>query len=106
MDTPMSFPLTRWVWQQQGLTPTQKFVLLSLADRAGDDRGCFPSVARIEQDTGYDRKAIYRALQALEEMGLIKASKKIGKVNNYILAGVLDSPSSNKKTSAQSGTRI
>lgn len=42
----MSIDATRWAWTQQ-ITPSQKIVLLSLADRAGEDGYCYPSMARL-----------------------------------------------------------
>jgi hypothetical protein len=85
---------------QQGITPTQKFVLLALADRADEQNRCWPSIARLEADTCFDRKAILRALKSLEEKGLLIAKKENGKSNVYFLVGV----SSREKTSASLGT--
>lgn len=50
----MSIDATIWAWKL-ALKPTQKLLLLSLADRANEKHGCFPSIQRIENDTGLNR---------------------------------------------------
>lgn len=52
----MSLDATRWAWLQGGIKPTAKFVLLSMADRAGEDHECYPSIKRLCDDTNLDRK--------------------------------------------------
>ncbi|MDR2055429.1 MAG: helix-turn-helix domain-containing protein [Desulfovibrio sp.] len=102
----MSVDATRWAWTQKNVTPTQKFVLLALADRADEQNRCWPSISRIESDTGFDRKAIHRALKSLEESGLIIACKETGKPNVYTLVGVenRENTSAPLGTSSQRGT--
>ena len=43
----MSLDATLWAWKQK-LKPAQKLLLLSLADRAGENMECYPSVKRLE----------------------------------------------------------
>lgn len=84
----MSIDATRWAWQQQNISPTQKLVLLSMADRSGEDHTCWPSIARLSLDTGISGRAIQKAIAALEAMGLVRRMATSGKVNRYALIGV------------------
>ena len=86
----MSVDATRWAWQQQGLTPSEKLVLLSLADRAGESHECYPSTARLVKDTGLYRETIYAAIRRFEELGLVEAHRSLGAVTHYQLKGVCD----------------
>lgn len=82
----MSVDATRWAWRQAGLRVAEKIVLLSLADRADEYHACYPSVRRLSNDTGAERKTILSALAALEKRGLLTASKALGKHSVYALA--------------------
>ena len=95
----MSLDATNWAWKLQ-LTekaggcrkPLKRLLLLSLADRAGEDHCCYPSMARLEQDTGLERKTVLKIIAELLEEGLIqdtgerKGSTKRVKV--YRLMGI------------------
>lgn len=85
----MSIDASRWAWKQAGLRPSERLVLLSLADRAGENHDCFPSISRLEKDTGLNRKTIYQALKSLEEKGVISIKKRHGAANKYRLIGVI-----------------
>ncbi len=67
----MSLEATIWAWKQQGLRPAEKLVLLSFAERAGEDHTAFPSARRMKLDTGLDRKTILAAVNKLVELGLL-----------------------------------
>ena len=58
----MSLVATRWAWSLRGLRPAQKLVLLSLADRAGEDGVCWPSIPRLARDTGLNEKTVRAAI--------------------------------------------
>lgn len=49
--------------------------MLNLADRAGDDGLCFPSVAKIAEDTLLDRRTIMTAITSMIEEGLLEDTK-------------------------------
>jgi hypothetical protein len=86
----MSLNATLWAWSQK-LTAPQKLILLSLADRAGENHEAWPSIARLELDTGLNRKTIMGHLQNLQDMGLITEVGKVGvtqRVKKYQLNGV------------------
>ncbi|WP_370458430.1 helix-turn-helix domain-containing protein [uncultured Desulfovibrio sp.] len=84
----MSIDATRWAWQQRHITTTQKIVLLSMADRAGEDHTCWPSLARLCADTGLSDRAVQKAMRDLEGLGLVRRLSACGKVNTYKLLGV------------------
>lgn len=84
----MSIDATRWAWKQQGISPTQKLVLLSMADRAGEDHTCWPSITRLVQDTGFSDRTIQKAIAGMEAIGLVRRIATSGKVNRYLLIGV------------------
>lgn len=83
----MSIDATIWAWRQK-LSPTQKLILLSMADRAGEDYTCWPSNTRLCIDTGLNRKTVYAVIAQLVGMGLIVRSKNDGITNVYKLVGV------------------
>lgn len=57
-----------WAWEQD-VKPVGKFILVTLADHAGDDGVCWPSTARIEQRTGLAHSTVQDWLNKLEEGG-------------------------------------
>jgi DNA-binding transcriptional MocR family regulator len=61
-----------WVFQQRGISSTQKFVLLVLAKRASNElREGYPSIPSICDDTGLDKKTVIKALKELCDQGFI-----------------------------------
>ncbi len=74
----MSLDATRWAWDQK-VKATQKIILLSLADRADEKHCCFPSIERLEIDTGLNRKTIMLSIKKLAEIGLLQVSKSKSK---------------------------
>jgi hypothetical protein len=61
----MSAPYISWAFQQRGLTPAQRVVLIALCDRANGDRVCFPSFPTIAADCELSERAVYCAVQYL-----------------------------------------
>ncbi|MGE8542728.1 MAG: helix-turn-helix domain-containing protein [Acinetobacter johnsonii] len=106
----MSLDATIWAWRAEVDSSTQRLILLSLADRAGEDHKCYPSIMRMVKDTKMNRKTIIKVLDSLEEKSLIKFTGKIigNGVKVYQLLGVVgreDHPTSTKKgTSGKNGT--
>ena len=75
----MSLDATNWAWKLQlnekpggSRKPLKRLLLLSLADRAGEDHCCYPSMARLEKDTGLERKTVLKIIAELLEEGLIE----------------------------------
>lgn len=88
----MSFDAMRWVWNLQIVKGTDKFVLLSMADRADERHCCYPSMSRLQFDTGLNIKTIEAALRRLRDAGIIqKTGRKMGQTKStpeYRLIGV------------------
>lgn len=95
----MSLDATVWAWKTRqkqkvggALKPLKKLVLLSLADRAGETHECYPSIARLVDDTEMDRKTVLKIIDELIEDGfIIDTGKREGKtkqVKVYLLIGV------------------
>ena len=68
----MSYRATSWAFQQKGLRPAQKVVLLYLADHHNPDYGCFPSQHSLARDCEMSRASLNTQLRELEERGLIR----------------------------------
>ena len=106
----MSLDATIWAWRAEVDSSTQRLILLSLADRAGEDHKCYPSIMRMVKDTKMNRKTIIKVLDDLEKKALIKFTGRIvgNGVKVYQLLGVVgreDEPTSTKKgTSGKNGT--
>ena len=107
----MSLDATIWAFKAAVKTSSQRLVLLALADRAGDEHKCYPSLKRLEKDTVLNRKTIIKVLDELEESAFIKFTGKTtgNGVKIYQLIGVIgredDEPTSTKiTTSTKNGT--
>lgn len=85
----MSIDATRWAWMQK-VTPSQKLVLLSLADRAGEKGECYPSLNRLVKDTGLYRQTVIESIEALSTLGLVSVIRNMGQSNHYRLIGIQD----------------
>jgi len=76
-------------WQIEGLDPTQKLVLLKLADNANEtDYVAFPSISTIAKQAGCSPRTVQRHLANLEQKGLIRRKNQYAgngrqKVNLY-----------------------
>ncbi|QXM18607.1 hypothetical protein Phab24_id162 [Acinetobacter phage Phab24] len=74
----MSFKYTKSVWSfsfNGKNRAIKKLIMLNLADRAGDDGLCFPSVAKIAEDTLLDRRTIMTAITSMIDDGLLEDTK-------------------------------
>ena len=92
---------------QKGITPKQKLILLSLADRADENNRCWPSIKRLWVDTCIGNShTVIDGLKALEAKGLIRVDRESGKGSAYTLLGVEMRESAGAKTGTgvQSGT--
>lgn len=60
----------------QTLPPSQKLLLLAMADHARDDgTGCYPSVGRLAKKTSMTRRGVQGVMKALRESGIISPVK-------------------------------
>jgi DNA-binding MarR family transcriptional regulator len=67
---PMNRCIRIWVWDQR-ITPTQKLVLLALAEHASVTFDCWPGGARLMELTGLPVRSVNKALRDLEAKGLM-----------------------------------
>jgi hypothetical protein len=72
----MSFQAMAWAIKLK-LPTREKFVLLMLANYASNDKGdCYPSLARLAEDTGMVNNTVIAAIQKLEEMGALTVQRR------------------------------
>ena len=72
----MSFDCYRWAKSQKGLSPTEKAVLVAIADYVNDEKGyAWPSQDKLAEDTSYSRATVHRACKSLQKKGLLSWSK-------------------------------
>lgn len=82
----MSAAASRWAWAVRDITPTQKLVLVCLADHAGKDGGnCFPAIARVASECCLSERAVQYAMRQLAELGLMTAEPRPGRSTLYSL---------------------
>ena len=82
----MSVEAIQWALSLPHKNPTHKVVLIALANHADPDGGqCHPSIERLETYTGLHRASIIRAIQQMEELGIIGADHERGKRTRYEL---------------------
>ena len=68
----MSIDATRWAWTAPVNNSSQRLVLLSLADRAGEEHTAWPSIDRLAADTVLDKKTVQKVILELIKLGLVK----------------------------------
>lgn len=80
----MSTRIMALVWPLQ-MPPTQKAVLISLADNANDQGDCWPSITTIGERTCLGRTAVINAIKSLETAGLLVADRSNGRHTKYLI---------------------
>lgn len=79
----MSIYAIAWVFRQSMKSSADKFVLVALADNAGDDGRSFPSVETICRKTELNRKTVIAALDRLTSSGMIvDTGQRVGKTKS------------------------
>ena len=68
----MSIDATRWAWTAPVDNSSQRLVLLSLADRAGEEHTAWPSIERLAKDTVLDKKTVQKVILELIKLGLVE----------------------------------
>lgn len=70
----MSIDATRFVWKlsKNVISPIEKLILLAIADRCGERGECWPSIARLSQDTLLHRDTILQHRKRLIEIGILR----------------------------------
>ncbi|MFW1970866.1 helix-turn-helix domain-containing protein [Acinetobacter bereziniae] len=67
----MSIDATRWAWTAPVNNSSQRLVLLSLADRAGEHHTAWPSIERLALDTALNEKTVQKVILELIKLGLV-----------------------------------
>jgi len=73
----MSHAATNWAFQQRGLKPSAKIILLILADCHNPAHGCFPTQAFLAEACEMNRDTVNVQLAHLEERGLIRRVRSV-----------------------------
>ncbi len=72
----MSTIITAECWKLQGLSVTQKVVLISLADQANDEGVCWPAVGTVAKRCCMSERAVRTAIDHLVAVGLIARERR------------------------------
>lgn len=75
----MSVKLMAEIFESEVLGPTERLVLLALADHAGEEGTCYPSISRLCQRTGLKERAVQSNIQKLKNAGYISIEMNAGK---------------------------
>ncbi|MET3512762.1 hypothetical protein ABIC63_000527 [Pseudacidovorax sp. 1753] len=70
-------------WPLQGMSPSQKAVLISLADQANDDGVCWPAISTIAQRTCLSERAVQEAIGWLQTVGLVFREYRFNTSTSY-----------------------
>jgi hypothetical protein len=93
----MSIASISWVFGQDIRPSHTKFVLLAIADFAGDDGIAYPSVETLANKCSQDRKTVIDSLDELENLGLLRDTGErkgaTGQVKVYQMIGLPSSDS-------------
>jgi hypothetical protein len=74
----MSIRVTSWVWENTRAEGAELLVLLALAEHAGNDGSCYPSMRRIAERARLSLRGAQTAMRALEAKGAISTSRNTG----------------------------
>jgi len=81
----MSMAALRWARSVRGITSTQKFVLVMLADQANDYGEAWPSALLLAADCCLSDRAVRDAMDALEAVGLISGERAKGRATRWCI---------------------
>lgn len=70
-------------WPIQGMSPSQKAVLISLADQANDEGVCWPSIATIAARTCLSERAVQGAIKWLVDHKALLVKERTGRSTIY-----------------------
>ena len=75
----MSVKIMSAVFESETLGPTERLIMLALADHADDDGRCYPSIGRLCRRTGLKDRSIQNNLKSLSDQGYIQVVHNAGK---------------------------
>ena len=79
----MSIRLMAEVWELTGLEPSEKLILLSLADNSNDSGVCWPSVSNMVRKTGLSERTVQGTVSALVMAGHLTRVQRSGRSTIY-----------------------
>ena len=83
----MSFKHMAWAMEVRVGDPLAKLLLVALADRSDKETGqCWPSIARLCEDTEMSKASVTRRLFYLEQKGLIQRTQRDQQSTLYTLS--------------------
>ena len=82
MEPDMSVEATRYVYALRDISPSQKAVLVRLADHANDDGKAWPSIRSLTAATCLSPRTVQRALRDLETLGFIRINRRTATVGD------------------------
>jgi hypothetical protein len=88
----VSWQAVKAAYAAGGVDPTARFVLVTLAFRAGTDGRAWPSIARVCADTGYTRRTVTRAIARLVDTGHLRVIHNHGVPSDYAVDPGLSDP--------------
>ncbi|QPK62869.1 hypothetical protein IVG45_18895 [Methylomonas sp. LL1] len=76
-----------WAFAQQGISSAEKFILVAMAKRAGNDLAeYYQSIASLSEETALNRKTAIKSLKALSESGFISdTGKRVGDTKQVVV---------------------
>lgn len=88
-------------WDAECTEPSDKLVLVNLADRANVNGKAWPHLPTIVRQTGLGRRTIIEATKRLESLGHLTVERKAGCSNRYIVHPKMDARASAAKAPVQ-----
>ena len=67
------------IWENETLSPSERLVMLSLADHADDDGACYPSISRISKRTGMTDRGVQKVIARLTDEGFLTVDYNSGR---------------------------
>lgn len=77
----MSIRIMSAVFDSKTLKPTERLVMLALADHADDEGKCYPSIDRLKDRTGLSERAVQMNVRKLVDEGYLRVQIGGGKGN-------------------------
>jgi hypothetical protein len=72
----MSLRALTWAWEQELTNPSEKLVLLAIADHANDDGMCWPSMSHVAERCLLSTRQIQRITEQLVDYGLVTRERR------------------------------
>lgn len=73
-----------WVIRTDKLHGTEKWVYITLLNRANSKGECWPSLATLQKEVGVSKNTVLKTLKSLEEKGLIDRVRRRTSTDEYV----------------------